>query len=114
MPIRPENKARYPKDWKEISHRIRFDRAKGVCEFCRIAEHGKLHPITGSKVVLTTAHLDDPIENCSDENLAAMCQKCHLTYDLPRHMFNAATNRIKEKGPVLFPEILEEPIDQSQ
>lgn len=27
MPIRPENRDRYPKDWPEISRRIRFERA---------------------------------------------------------------------------------------
>jgi len=32
MPIRPENRARYPANWKEISKRIRFERAKGRCE----------------------------------------------------------------------------------
>lgn len=31
MPIRPENKARYPKDWKHISAAIR-DRAGNRCE----------------------------------------------------------------------------------
>ncbi|SLE67313.1 Uncharacterised protein [Mycobacteroides abscessus subsp. massiliense] len=32
MPIRPENRDRYPKDWPEISRRIRFERAQGRCE----------------------------------------------------------------------------------
>lgn len=32
MPIRPENRAKYPPDWPEISRRIRFDRAQGRCE----------------------------------------------------------------------------------
>ncbi len=32
MPIRPSERARYPKDWKAISQRIRFDRAQGRCE----------------------------------------------------------------------------------
>lgn len=41
MPIRPENKARYPEDWPEISRRIREDRAKGMCE-CR-GECGSSH-----------------------------------------------------------------------
>lgn len=31
MPIRPENKARYPKDWPAISKRIR-ERSGGRCE----------------------------------------------------------------------------------
>lgn len=93
MPIRPENRARYPKDWKAISHRIRFGRAVGRCECtgecgldhgdrCK-AMHGEPHPTTGSNVVLTTAHLADPIEDCSDDNLRAMCQQCHNRYDAP-------------------------------
>jgi len=109
MPIRPEARHRYPPNWSDISDRIRFGRANGRCEFCRIALHGEPHPVTGSIVVLTTAHLADPIEDCSDENLAAMCQRCHLTYDIEHHKFNAATTRIRAKGPVLFPEILEKP-----
>lgn len=32
MPIRPENRDRYPRDWKQISERIRFERAQGRCE----------------------------------------------------------------------------------
>lgn len=34
MPIRPELRPRYPKDWPDISRRIRFGRAGGVCEGC--------------------------------------------------------------------------------
>lgn len=90
MPIKPENKARYPKDWKTISERIRFDRAKNQCE--RIidgtrcaAMNGQAHPITGSKVVLTVAHLDHTPEHCDDDNLMAMCQRCHLRYDQHHH-----------------------------
>ena len=33
MPIKPENKSRYPADWKAISMRIRT-RAGHCCEFC--------------------------------------------------------------------------------
>ena len=85
MPIRPENRARYPKNWKQISDHIRFVRAGGRCEFCREAEHGRPHPVTGSRVVLTTAHLDHVPENCAGDNLAAMCQRCHLVYDAEHH-----------------------------
>jgi len=34
MPIKPENREKYPDDWKEISRSIREDRAGGRCE-CR-------------------------------------------------------------------------------
>jgi len=87
MPIRPENRARYPRDWKAISLRIRA-RAEGRCEGspafpdCR-AENGKAHPVTGSIVVLTVAHLNHQPEDCDDENLRAWCQRCHNTYDAP-------------------------------
>ncbi len=107
MPIRPENRDRYPASWGEISRRIRFDRAGGQCECegecgtdheaefddvfvpadggptrCQ-AEHDWPHPITDSFVVLTVAHLDHTPENCDDANLVAMCQRCHNRYDAP-------------------------------
>ena len=90
MPIRPENRKRYPKNWPEISVRIRVVRAKNQCEQTINGErcaalNGKPHPITGSIVVLTVAHLDHRPENCADENLKAMCQRCHLRYDAHHH-----------------------------
>jgi hypothetical protein len=104
MPIRPENKALYPKDWPEISRRIRFDRAGGRCEQdMRIggkviarceARNGEPHPITGSKVVLTVAHLDHNPENNAEENLKAMCQRCHLRYDQHHHKACDKTERL--------------------
>lgn len=82
MPIRPENRDRYPKDWKLRSFFVRFMRARGRCEWCG-AEHGKPHPITGSRVVLTTAHVfDDRPEASNLLNLAALCQKCHNGHDM--------------------------------
>ena len=93
MPIHPENRPRYPADWPKISARIRFGRADGQCEFCRLAYDGRPHPVTGSKVVLTVAHLDHMPENCADDNLAAMCQRCHLTYDQAHHRQNRARRR---------------------
>jgi 5-methylcytosine-specific restriction endonuclease McrA len=87
MPIRPENRARYPKDWKAISFEVRAA-AEWKCEGspawpdCR-AENGKPHPATGSTVVLTVAHLDHQPENCDRANLKAWCQRCHNTYDMP-------------------------------
>ena len=81
MPIRPENRARYPKDWKLRSRFVRFYRAKNHCEWCG-AENYQPHPITGSKVILTTAHVhDDRPEASSLLNLAALCQRCHNRHD---------------------------------
>lgn len=35
------------------------------------------------RIVLTVAHLDHQPENCADDNLAALCQRCHNLYDGP-------------------------------
>ncbi|MDN4521385.1 hypothetical protein QYF68_26705 [Mycolicibacterium austroafricanum] len=127
MPIRPENRHRYPPDWRQISDRIRFERAGRMCE-CR-GECGRDHigddteiacqawltephgvvsevesgrctavhlwpnPRTGSKVILTVAHLDHTPENCADENLRAMCNGCHLRYDREHHAQTAQRTR---------------------
>lgn len=38
MPIRPENKHLYPKDWKQIRARIQ-ERAENKCEICGVKNH---------------------------------------------------------------------------
>lgn len=92
MPIRPENRQRYPRDWKAISLEVR-DRADWQCEGspglypdCRAAQ-GAPHPVTGGTVGLTVAHLDHTPENNGEPgnrpNLRAMCQRCHNAYDAP-------------------------------
>ena len=104
MPIRPENRNRYPADWREISQRIRFVRAQRRCECegeCGRGTHtGRCPNIhgqpaygTGSKVVLTVAHLNHTPEDCRDENLRAMCNGCHLHYDKEHHAMTRAQTR---------------------
>lgn len=128
MPIRPENKARYPKNWKEISKRIRFERAGGKCEKCSapngeliargVASDAGTYMLSDGKVfceetgehlgyakgseynakrltnvVLTVAHLDHQPENNAEENLKALCQKCHLTHDADHHKATRAKTR---------------------
>lgn len=96
MPIRPENRRLYPPDWPAISRAVKR-RAAWRCQGspaypdCR-APHGQPHPVTGSQVVLTTAHLDHNPANCADDNLRAWCQRCHLTYDAPHHARNRRAN----------------------
>jgi hypothetical protein len=116
VPIKPENAARYPADWKVISGRIRA-RAAGQCE-CEgecglhrtnpgprrcIERHGEPAKWAKGKVILTVAHLNHQPEDCRDENLKAMCQRCHLRYDTPHHQRNAAaTRRAKKQNGELF------------
>ena len=125
MPIKAQNKDRYPTGWKAISARIRFERAKGRCE-CRgecghnhpeyycskkrrrerqrcSARHGQPHPVTGSRVILTVAHLDHQPENSDDGNLTAMCQRCHLAYDADHHrLVHKKTMRERKRNHELF------------
>ncbi|MEY9961351.1 hypothetical protein [Streptacidiphilus sp. MAP5-52] len=103
MPIRPENLSRYPSDWPAISLSIKT-RAAWRCECegeCGRASHtgrcpnvhGQAAYGTGSRVVLTTAHLNHQPEDCDPGNLRAMCQGCHLHYDLGHHRVTAAATR---------------------
>lgn len=117
----PMDRSKYPKDWPEISKRIRFERAKGRCEWCN-APHGGFRDEEGLwfepefaetfphmaegmiKIVTTTAHLgvDKPdgtpgdkadTMDCREENLAALCQRCHLNFDRKQHIQNRYHNR---------------------
>lgn len=120
------NRRHYPRDWPAVRARV-LERAQGRCE-CRgecgvdhaterdmdgtvpgealggrcAAKNGHAHPITASRVVLTTAHLwrgpcaehaAAGIKRGEIEHLAAMCQACHLRYDLPHHVANARRTR---------------------
>ncbi len=69
------------------------------------------------EIVLTTAHLGTAKpdgspgdkhdkHDCRDENLAALCQQCHLRYDIAEHVENASKTREKrrvEAGNVQLP-----------
>jgi 5-methylcytosine-specific restriction endonuclease McrA len=138
VPIRPEQRALYPKDWKAISKRIREERAGNRCERCKApngksiargagsdagtymledgevfdAETGRrLGMARGSeyeaarftRIVLTVAHLDHDPTNNADENLKALCQRCHLSHDREQHTANArATRRSRKASRELF------------
>jgi 5-methylcytosine-specific restriction endonuclease McrA len=117
MPIKPENKHLYPKNWKQIRKSI-LERANNHCEFCGVENYaegyrdseGKFVESYGMqqeadaldgekiiKIVLTIAHLDHNPQNCYPENLRALCQKCHLNYDIEHHK---ETRRNSKKLPL--------------
>lgn len=97
----------YPADWPEISKRIR-ERAGGRCECEGECGLHRTHPgprrcteRNGAKatwaagvVILTVAHLNHTPSDCRDENLKAMCQRCHLRYDTEHHI---ASRRKRER-----------------
>lgn len=97
----------YPANWtSEIVPRIRA-RDDFKCCFCQVpdrqlyyttlngtrvllatAPNGELVPGQAipprakvKRIVLTTAHLDHKLVDHRDENLASLCQRCHLNYD---------------------------------
>lgn len=58
---------------------------------CFDAEIGERVMLRIVRIVLTVAHLVDPSpENCADDNLAALCQRCHNILDAPMRARNRA------------------------
>jgi hypothetical protein len=132
MPIKPENKALYPANWKEIRARI-LERAGNCCERCRVANRTRIARGAGdhagtymtddanvycdesgtylgqrrmsdyevgrmTDIVLTISHTDHQPENCADDNLRALCQKCHLLHDAQHHAESARATRQARKA----------------
>lgn len=105
----PVDLSRYPAEWKQIADAIKFTRAAGVCEWpgCT-ARHGEPNPLTGSKVVLTVAHL--PVDCCGvpmdvhdkmqagDWHMLALCQKHHLMLDAQEHAANRKRSQMAKRA----------------
>jgi hypothetical protein len=74
------------------------------------AVNGEPHPVTGSRVVLTVAHLcrcrDREGRKCGEaDHLAALCQRCHLSLDRADHLAHARANRHSRRAVAdLFPD----------
>lgn len=114
MPIRPENKKLYPKNWAKIRSNI-LARAEYCCEFCflrnyelGIRDEGYFYGLTSThkqgqfyggrkviKIVLTIAHLDHDPTNNDYSNLKALCQQCHNRYDARHRAENRKRNKQK-------------------
>jgi hypothetical protein len=94
MPIRTENRALYPANWKAI-RRAMLERAGNRCENEECgAENHKPHPITNSSVVLAIAHLDHDPRKCDPSNLRAWCQRCHniVVPEMHMHIWGATAH----------------------
>jgi hypothetical protein len=110
-PIRPEDRARYPKNWKTIVGQVR-QRSGGRCEctgecglHCttpgprRCTErNGEWAGFARGRVVLTVAHRDHTPEHCDLSNLVDMCQRCHLRYDRRHHAGTRQRTRETKTG----------------
>lgn len=127
MPIRPENRDRYPPDWPEIRGRIRA-RANDYCEWCGVSNgafgwrdpQGRFHELSMAryswswidedryrrgrtfKIVCTVAHLNHRPEDCRPENLRLLCQRCHNRYDARHRAATRARVRDEKNGQVML------------
>lgn len=91
MPVNAAKQKLYPggslqsSAWQDIRQWV-ASRSGWVCEGspaypdCR-AVHGEPHPVTGSKVVLTVAHVEHDVSRNGPDDLRHWCQKCHNTHD---------------------------------
>jgi hypothetical protein len=108
----------YPENWLSDIRPLILRRAgaipeKGIeakCEWCGVQNHTVASRSTEAQpnptwVVLTIAHLDQDIEHNDPDNLAALCQKCHLLWDRPWHLINAGLTRDRHKNQPLLPTI---------
>lgn len=131
MPIRPENRDKYPANWKQISRYIREVRAEGRCEGLPGGEpcwalNGELHPVTGSIVVLTVAHLNHEPSDVDGmdvggepvplefSNLRALCQQHHLEWDMEIHVLNRKVNAHSDAGPDMFQKELDSAVEEER
>ena len=102
--------SRYPPGWRKISRTIRRI-AGNRCEWCGIPNGVPLPSGRKYKVVLTVAHLGAPRPNGTGwtpgdkhdkrdvrrENLACLCQACHLRFDIDEHVEHARQTRQRKK-----------------
>jgi hypothetical protein len=118
----------YAPNWKEVSLHIRRVRAGNRCECsgeCGLHPGQRCEEVDGEpakwaqgKVMLTVAHLDHTEGPCRCEaetgvrcadpsHVKAMCQRCHLRLDHPKHMANARATRMARKAAGVLPGLME-------
>jgi hypothetical protein len=106
---------RYREDWEDFSHTLKCA-AKWNCQRCGKVCRPKGESVKGfanrafqpgsevwrdaitnpQKFCLTVAHLDQNTRNDTDENLMALCTKCHLAHDRPHISSNTYDKRGRE------------------
>ncbi len=116
----PMQRELYPPNWNEIARAVK-DRAGWQCQQCAaahdscivrdkqgrwsLAPEGAVKP---TRVMITVHHIGvdhadgtpgSPRDkmDCRDENLIALCQRCHLLADMDHHIANRKANRARKQ-----------------
>ena len=85
----------YPVDWHAIATRIKWQ-AEWKCEQCGLQCRFPDEKFDTHRRTLTVAHVNHCPPDVADNNLVALCPRCHLAYDQTRKvMQRLATKRIK-------------------
>jgi hypothetical protein len=103
----PMDIRRYPRNWRKVSFTLR-KAARWQCEWCGLPQGAPL-PRSGYRCILTVAHLGAPYpdgrpgdkhdkHDLRRENLAVLCQRCHLNYDRRDHQAVQAFNRRQKRA----------------
>lgn len=128
MPIRRDLRWQYPIDWPQISHRIRFVRAKGRCEICGRPHRARVPQLPDGRwldeaswrddrgrkakapppdeagtarkrfIILQAAHRDHDPTNNRERNLVAVCGRCHLRMDRDEHRRRRRLNWLRRRA----------------
>lgn len=105
----------YPTNWlteirPAILRRAGSEHGTGTgarCEWCNVLNYTRREKQDPEQngtayIVITIAHLDQDTNNNDPENLAALCQRCHLRHDRPHHLINASLTRDRKKKQLLL------------
>lgn len=86
MPIAPKFKPLYGHHWRTVTRPRILERAGGCCERCGVRPRR-----------IEVAHLDQHPPNDADENLAALCPRCHHAADYTAWSMKARETRRARK-----------------
>lgn len=146
MPIKPELRKFYGREWRSIVRPRILARAGDRCEQCRapnkkivirydslpgwwfdIESGAAVRPdgtvethVRGSempanyrlvKIVITVAHLNHRAGDDRDENLCALCQRCHLVYDLGHHRESRSIRKDAERPLLAYMDLISERVN---
>ena len=95
----PIDYSKYPANWRTEIRPAILDRDGHKCKFCGVVNYSLVDRYgKKTRVVLTIAHLNHDIKDNRYDNLAALCQRCHLRYDAEHHAKNAKATRDRKRG----------------